>query len=83
MRAYGLDQTYFSVTENLIRVPVPDGAIKTSIADRIFGAWKDSEPHWRTVLKSNFDRAGIGVYIIEDRTLYGRMVVGKLDDPEP
>jgi uncharacterized protein YkwD len=83
MRAYGLDQTYDTVTEDLIRLPVPDGATKESIADRIFGAWKDSDAHWRQITSTTWDRAGAGVYITEDRVLYGAMMFGKLDDPEP
>jgi uncharacterized protein YkwD len=82
MMAYGLDDTYFSVTENLIRFPVPEEATKDAVADRIFRAWKKSDAHWDTIIGTTNDRAGVGVFIDEDRTLYAAMVFGILEEPD-
>jgi uncharacterized protein YkwD len=83
MMAYGLGDTYFSATENIIRFPIPEEATKDAVADRIFRAWKKSDPHWDAILSTDHERAGVGVYITEERTLYGTMVFGILDDPDP
>ena len=83
MRAYGLDSTYFSVTENLVKFHINDDATKASVAERMIQLWKESDPHWETITGTINDRAGVGVYITEERTLYGAIVFGKLRDPEP
>lgn len=80
MREYGLDSYLASVGEIIAKRPLRDHTEDLDIvARRFFESWKASESHWSEILESDQDRLGVGVYISEDRWMYGTCMFGNVE----
>lgn len=75
---YGLDSQFFSVTENLAKTGLGDDRDAKSLAQTLIGMWKESDPHWDTILDNGLDQHGAGVYVSEDKVVYATVMYGRV-----
>jgi len=56
--------------ENLARVSPPPSASPVEVARKITDGWMNSEGHRENILRPEFDREGIGVYVSRTGSVY-------------